>query len=107
MDEATHPGGSPEVAADAAPGSGDEQRSPEEAGKADFKAQAAERVDAVRQNAKDKIGELRGKASDAAPDSAGSAVTSVQEKAKANPVPLAVGLALVGGFAVGRLTGRG
>jgi ElaB/YqjD/DUF883 family membrane-anchored ribosome-binding protein len=126
MDEGTRPGGSPEVGADASPSRDDEQRSPAEirrdieetreqlgdtaealAGKTDVKAQAKERVESVKQEAKAKIGELHGKASDAAPESAGSAASAVQEKVKANPLPAAAGVALIVGFALGRLTARG
>jgi ElaB/YqjD/DUF883 family membrane-anchored ribosome-binding protein len=125
MDEGTRPSGPAEVAGDASTSS-DEQRSPAEirrdieetreqlgetvealAGKADVKAQAKERVDSVKQDAKDKISDLRGKATEAAPDSAGSAASSAQDKVKANPLPVAAGVALIVGFALGRLTARG
>jgi F0F1-type ATP synthase assembly protein I len=86
-----------------------EQRSPEEirrdieetrgelgdtvealAAKADVKAQAKERVHEATDDLKQKV-------SDVTPE-------SVQESAKRNPVPFAVGAALIAGFVLGRVT---
>ncbi len=90
-------------------GATDEQRSPEEirrdieatrgelgdtvealAAKADVKAQAKERVQETADDVKQKV----------------SSVTpeSVQQSAKRNPLPFAIGGALVAGFLFGRLT---
>lgn len=96
-----------------------EQRSPEEirrdieatrgelgdtvealAAKADVKALAKERVTEVKENVSSKADELKQKASDVTP-------AAVQSSAQQNPLPFAVGGALVAGFVLGRLSARG
>ena len=103
---------------DTAAGSASEQRTPEEirrdieatrgelgdtvealAAKADVKAQAKDKADEVKAQAKGKADELKQKVSDVTP-------AGVQEKAQQNPLPFAVGGALVAGFLLGRLTAR-
>lgn len=107
-----------------------EQRSPEEirrdieatreelgetvealAAKADVKAQAKERVDSVKEQAREKVDELKGKAGEvtgkaqaATPDDVAAQAGAVREKARENPLPFAVGGALVVGFLLGRIT---
>jgi hypothetical protein len=70
------------------------------AAKADVKAQAKERVDSVKESATGKAEELKQKVSDVTPE-------AVASQARSNPLPLAVGGALVAGFLLGRLTSRG
>jgi hypothetical protein len=96
-----------------------EQRSPEEirrdieatrgelgdtvealAAKADVKAQAKDKAEDVKAQAKDKADELKQKVSDVTP-------AGVQEKAQQNPLPFAVGGALLFGFLLGRVSARG
>jgi Protein of unknown function (DUF3618) len=100
-------------------GTAGEQRSPEEirrdieetrgelgdtvealAAKADVKAQAKDKAEEVKAQAKDKADELKQKASDVTP-------AGVQEKAQQNPLPFAIGAALLAGFVIGRLSARG
>jgi ElaB/YqjD/DUF883 family membrane-anchored ribosome-binding protein len=104
---------------DTAAAAASEQRSPEEirrdieetrgelgdtvealAAKADVKAQAKERVSDVKENVSSKADDLKQKASDVTP-------ASVQSSAQQNPLPFAIGGALVAGFLLGRLTARG
>ncbi len=61
--------------------------------KADVRAQAHEKVDEVK-------GKIRG----ATPQGAQQAAGQAAQKARQRPLPLAVGAALVAGFALGRLT---
>ncbi len=125
MDEGQRQGGQ-EIATDApAPEAAAEQRTPDEirrdikatredlgetvealVEKADVKAQVSERVDAVKDDARQKVDDLRGKVRDAAPNSAGGAAADAKKKARANPLPLVGAGALVVGFALGRLTAR-
>jgi hypothetical protein len=84
------------------------------AAKTDVKARAREKAENVKNAASGKKDELlakvgRGPSDGAAPSSgpgAGSAVAQVRTKAKQNPVLVAALGALVGGFAIGRLTRR-
>jgi ElaB/YqjD/DUF883 family membrane-anchored ribosome-binding protein len=121
MDEGTREG-SPAVASG---GAADEQRSPEEireeiketrgelgdtveelASKADVKAQAKERIADAKARAQQKKDEFTEKAKGASPDSASAGAEQVRRKAQENPLPFAVGGALVAGFVLGRLTAR-
>jgi hypothetical protein len=96
-----------------------EQRSPEEirrdieetrgdlgdtvealAAKADVKAQAKDKAEEVKAQAKDKAGEVKQKVADVTP-------AGVQESAQRNPLPFAVGGALLVGFLFGRVSARG
>jgi hypothetical protein len=63
------------------------------AAKADVKAQAKEKV-------QEKTDDFKQKVSDVTPE-------AVQSSAQKNPLPFAVGGALVAGFLLGRLTARG
>ena len=91
------------------------------AAKTDVKARARERADEVKRNAMTKKDELLSKAGRSSPGQSGdgerpsggaseratSAITQLQTTARANPVPTAALGALIGGFLLGRLTGRG
>ena len=77
--------------------------------KTDVKAQANRKVEETKADARQKVedvkvkaDELLGKAKEASPESAVAAAGQAQQKARENPMPLA----LVGAFAVGFLLGR-
>jgi ElaB/YqjD/DUF883 family membrane-anchored ribosome-binding protein len=72
--------------------------------KTDVKAQAKERLDQAKATVTEKKEEFVGKAKEASPDTAKSAATEVSQKARQNPIPVAVGGAFALGFLVGRLT---
>ena len=74
--------------------------------KTDVKARAKEKVAEVRQNVTQKRTEMAGRAREASPDGASSAADQVRQKAQENPVPFAAIGAFVGGFVLGRITGR-
>jgi ElaB/YqjD/DUF883 family membrane-anchored ribosome-binding protein len=74
------------------------------AAKADVKGQAKERVEGVKEQAREKVTELKDKAQSATPEDAQAQARVVQEKARQNPLPFAVGGALVVGFLLGRIT---
>ena len=74
--------------------------------KTDVKARAKEKVAEVRQNVTQKRTEMAGRAREASPDGANSAADQVRQKAQENPVPFAAIGAFVGGFLLGRITGR-
>jgi ElaB/YqjD/DUF883 family membrane-anchored ribosome-binding protein len=68
----------------------------------DTKADARQKVDDVKQKAEDVLGKAR----DVSPDSAVAAAGQAQQKARENPVPLALIAAFAVGFLLGRLTSR-
>jgi hypothetical protein len=70
------------------------------AAKADVKAQAKERVDAVKGDVSSKAGDLKQKVSDVTPE-------AVASQAQQNPLPFAIGGALIAGFVLGRVSARG
>lgn len=74
--------------------------------KTDVKAQAKQRIEETKTSVSDKKDELLGKARDASPESAANAAAQAGQKARQNPLPLAVGAAFLSGFLVGRLTKR-
>ena len=100
------------------------------AAKTDVKTRARERADEVKRNAMAKKDQLLSKAKSSSPGEDGpqagpggsqaagesraggmseratSAMTQLQAKARANPVPTAALGALIGGFLLGRLAGR-
>jgi hypothetical protein len=109
----------------AGPGLDDGERSPEQiqaeidqtrrdlgetvaavAEKADVKSQARQRVDEAKQAVQAKRAELMGKARENTPDSAGAGIEQVTFTAQQNPLPLAIGGALVIGFLFGRRARR-
>jgi hypothetical protein len=63
--------------------------------KTDVKAQARERVDSIK-----------AKVQSATPDSASGGAKQVTATAQRNPLPFAVGGALLAGFVIGRITSR-
>jgi ElaB/YqjD/DUF883 family membrane-anchored ribosome-binding protein len=69
------------------------------AGKADVKAQAKQKLDDTKANITGKKDALLGKAKDVSPQSAATAAGRASEKARDNPLPVAV----AGGFAFGFL----
>jgi hypothetical protein len=76
--------------------------------KTDVKAQAKERLDHAKAAVADKKDETVVKARQISSDSALSAATQASQKARQNPLPLAVTGAFAVGFLAGRLTtGRG
>lgn len=74
--------------------------------KADVKAQAKHRIEDTKASMAEKKDELLGKAREASPDSAASAAAQASEKARRNPLPLAVAGAFSAGFLLGRVTKR-
>jgi ElaB/YqjD/DUF883 family membrane-anchored ribosome-binding protein len=70
------------------------------AAKADVKAQARERAESIKESVTGKAEELKQKVSEVTPE-------GVASQTRSNPLPLAVGGALVAGFLLGRLTSRG
>ena len=81
-----------------ADGAGDRAGQPD----GDVKQQAQEKAGDVKQQAQQKAQQLK----QAAPDQLGQAASTVQEQAKENPLPFAVGGALVAGFLLGRISKR-
>jgi len=76
------------------------------AGKTDVKSQAKERLSSVKGTAQQKTDEFVSKAKQASPDGTSAGAQQVAAKAQQNPLPFAVGGALLAGFIVGRLTSR-
>jgi ElaB/YqjD/DUF883 family membrane-anchored ribosome-binding protein len=74
--------------------------------KTDVKARAREKVAEVRENVNQKRTEVVGRAREASPDGANSAAVQIRAKAQENPVPVAAVGAFIGGFLLGRITGR-
>jgi ElaB/YqjD/DUF883 family membrane-anchored ribosome-binding protein len=85
--------------------------------KTDVKAQARKQADEVRARAQEKVNtaktkvtetkdDLLGKAQEASPETARTAAAQVQQKARENPLPVAVGAAVLVGFVLGRLSRR-
>jgi Protein of unknown function (DUF3618) len=72
----------------------------------DVKAQARARVDSIKHTARHKRAEFVSKARSATPDSASSGAQQVTSKVQSNPLPFAVGGALLAGFLIGRITSR-
>jgi ElaB/YqjD/DUF883 family membrane-anchored ribosome-binding protein len=85
--------------------------------KTDVKAQARKQADEVKAQAQEKVSaaktkvtetkeDLLGKAQAASPETARTAAAQVQQKARENPLPVAVGAAVLVGFVLGRLSRR-
>jgi uncharacterized protein YjbJ (UPF0337 family) len=64
--------------------------------------QPQQKADQIKGQAQEKLNEVK----EAAPDQLNKAVSSVQEQARQNPLPFAVGGALLAGFLFGRATKR-
>jgi len=74
--------------------------------KTDVKAQAKERIEEAKARVEEKRRELSGRVSEATPDSAGRAASTLQAKVRENPTPVMVVGAAIGGFLLGRLLSR-
>jgi ElaB/YqjD/DUF883 family membrane-anchored ribosome-binding protein len=74
------------------------------AAKSDVKAQAKRKVEDTKARLAGKQEEILGKAKEASPDDAVSAASSAAQKARENPLPVAVAGAFALGFLAGRLT---
>ena len=85
--------------------------------KTDVKAQAQKQADEVKAQAQEKVAaaktkvtetrdDLLGKAQEASPETAETAAAQVQQKTRENPMPVAVGAAVLVGFVLGRLSKR-
>jgi len=72
------------------------------AAKTDVKTQARQKLDQAKASVSEKREQLLGRARDASPESATSAASQVSQKARENPLPLAIAVA----FATGLLAGR-
>lgn len=72
------------------------------AGKTDVKAQAKRRITALQGTARQKRDQVKAKAKAATPESANAGAQQVAAAARTNPLPLAMGSALVVGFLLGR-----
>jgi Protein of unknown function (DUF3618) len=74
--------------------------------KTDVKTQAQQKIAEVKQTIEAKRGELMGKARGDGPDGGPSAAATLQQKARENPVPVALACAFTAGLLLGRITGR-
>jgi hypothetical protein len=74
--------------------------------KADVKSQARQRMDEAKRAVQAKREELIGRARAGAPDSGAAGMQQVTTRARENPMPMAVGGALVLGFLFGRRSRR-
>lgn len=74
--------------------------------KADVKQQARNRVEHLKEQVTHKRAELSDRARTTSPDSVTHATQSAATQAKAHPLPLIAGGAIVAGFLLGRLTAR-
>jgi Protein of unknown function (DUF3618) len=74
--------------------------------KGDVKARLKERLDAAKHAAMTKRDEVRVKARSAAAPGADAAANQLKAKARENPLPFAVGGALLAGFVLGRRSTR-
>jgi hypothetical protein len=72
--------------------------------KTDVKGQATERIAEVKSQARDKVESIKQRASEATPGSAKEAGSTATATAKRNPLPFAIGAALVLGVLIGRIT---
>jgi hypothetical protein len=70
--------------------------------KTDVKGQAREKVAEVKQTAQAKKEDLLAKAKSSSPDSAGTGARQLKTKAQDNPLPFAIGGALLVGILLGR-----
>ena len=70
------------------------------------KSGSREKVEAAKQTAQAKTRELASKAQQATPDSAASAGGQALDRARENPVPVAIAGAFLAGFVLARTLGR-
>jgi F0F1-type ATP synthase membrane subunit b/b' len=64
----------------------------------EVKEQAQQKADEVKRQAQDKVNQVK----QAAPEQIGQAASTIREQARQNPLPFAVGGALLAGFVIGR-----
>ena len=76
------------------------------AAKTDVKAQARERVDEIKGNVRAKADQAKAKAQSSTPESAQQGGEQLVAKVRENPIPVAVGAAVLVAFLIGRRTGR-
>jgi hypothetical protein len=76
------------------------------AAKADVKAQAKAKAEEIKHTAQERRDEFVAKAKAATPDSATGAAQQAAGVARERRVPLGIAAAFLGGFVLGRLTGR-
>ena len=74
--------------------------------KSDVKAQAKQKLEDAKAAAAAKKEQVLGKAKEASPETAANAAAGVSQKARENPVPVAVAGAFAAGLLVGRMTKR-
>jgi ElaB/YqjD/DUF883 family membrane-anchored ribosome-binding protein len=74
--------------------------------KADVKTQAKQKVAQAKQSVASKKDEAVGQAQQASPDAAMSAAGQASQKARENPLPVAIAGGFAAGFVLGRLTRR-
>jgi ElaB/YqjD/DUF883 family membrane-anchored ribosome-binding protein len=74
--------------------------------KADLKAQAKHKLGETKASVAEKKEQLLGKAREASPGGAASVASQASQKARNNPVPVAVAGAFAAGFVAGRAFGR-
>jgi ElaB/YqjD/DUF883 family membrane-anchored ribosome-binding protein len=74
--------------------------------KTDVKARARDRIDAVKDSAREKRDELAGKARQATPESASAGARQVSATVHDKPLPFATASAFAAGLAIGWLLGR-
>lgn len=122
MDEGARAAGSPVDPA----GSDEGSRSPEEiradieqtreevgdtvealAAKTDVKSQAKQRIEDLKGNVRQRGEQLKTRAQSTTPESAQQGAGQVVERVRDNPAPFAIGGAVLLGFLLGRLMGRG
>jgi uncharacterized membrane protein len=77
------------------------------AAKTDVKTRAREKADELKRTAAGKKDELLSKAGRSSTSAGPGALTQARTTARQNPVLVAAAGALIGGFAIGRLTRRG
>ena len=77
------------------------------AAKTDVKAQAKQRIEAIKGNVRQRGETLKARAQSTTPQTAQQGGQQVVAKVRANPAPFAIGGAILAGFLLGRLTGRG
>jgi ElaB/YqjD/DUF883 family membrane-anchored ribosome-binding protein len=77
------------------------------AAKTDVKTQAKQKVEELKGNVRARGERLKTKAQSTTPDGAQQGGQQVVAKVRENPAPYAIGGAVLFGFLLGRLTGRG
>jgi len=76
------------------------------AAKTDVKTQARERIDEIKGNVRAKADQAKAKAQSTTPESAQQGGEQLVAKVRENPIPVALGAAVLVAFLIGRRTGR-